>query len=201
MEDPATGFCGVKYVIDERGAETTTKDLSLTFQMVRYLPHLVEDWPRLVDKLLSLAETPYPQGRIDPGPKRYSDHNNCNVAEILRRAWRRMEPAQRVRSSELFGGMRDWCLKESVTRDGEVIAPDTGDMVPDAYDFCAAFLDTIGYFDRSKRFWTDADLGDPGPIRKGMASQLARFNPRLSVVADARERLGIQHRPTSSAVL
>ena len=199
--DASTGFYGVKYVIDENGTDITTKDLSLTFHMVRYLPHLVEHWPMLVDTLLRLSETPYPQGRIDPGPKRFSDHNNYDVAEILRRAWRQMEPAQRVKSAELIASMLDWCLTHSVTADGEVLDPDSGDSVPDAYYFCAAFLDTVGYFDRRKRFWTHLELGDPQPIQKGMSSRLAKFNPRLSVVADARERLGLQHRPTSVAVL
>ena len=199
--DQETGFYGVKYIIDADGTETTTKDLSLTFHMVRYLPHLVADWRRLVDTLLTLSETHYPQGPINPGPKPFSDHNNYDVAEILRRAWRRMEPAQRITSAKLIDGMLDWCLKESVTHDGEVIDPDTGDSVPDAYYFCAAFLDTVGFFDRNKRFWTEKDLPEPTRIQTGMALRLARFNPRLTVAADARERLGLGARATSNAVL
>ena len=199
--DPNTGFFGVTYVVDGTGHQVATRDLSLTFHMIRYLPHLVADWPRLVDTLLELSETAYPQGRLNPDPKPFSDHNNYDVAEILRRGWRRMLPRQRVRASELIGAMFDWCVSRSVAPDGTVIDPDTGDMVPDAYYFCAAFLDTVGYFDRTKRFWTDRDLGDARRVRRGMADQLAKFNPRLSVVADARERLGFQHRPTSNAVL
>jgi hypothetical protein len=199
--DPDSGFYGVRYVFDDQGRHVVTKDLSLTFHMVRYLPHLVEHWPALVDTLLSLSDGYYPQGRANRDAKRYSDHNNYDVAEILRRAWRRMEPGQRVRASELIGSMRDWCLQFSVKPDGEVIDPDSGDMVPDAYYFAVAFLDTIGYFDPTKRFWTASDLGDPRPIQIGMSERLARFNPRLSVVADAVERLGIRHRPTTNAIL
>ena len=153
----------------------------------------------LVDTLLALAPGRHPEGWMNG--EDMSDHNNDDVAEILHRGWRFMRPDQRRTASDLVGTMLDWCLKASVTESGEVRHPDMGDMAPDAYYFAAAFLDTVGVFDRGKRFWTGRDLGDPSAIGTGMTGRLARFNPRLTVVADTLERLGVAPRRTSIAVL
>jgi len=49
---------------------------------------------------------------------------------------------------------------KSILPDGTVLPTGSGDSVPDNYYFAAAFLDTIGYFDAGKRFWTDKPLPD-----------------------------------------
>jgi hypothetical protein len=187
-------------VTGPQGDDVTTRDLSLTFHMVRYLPHLVTDWRLLVDTLLGQKDRPYPEGWLDNGAT-MSDHNNYDVAEIFHRGWRFMRPDQRRAAAAVIGAMLDWCLSSSVTSDGEVCRPDTGDMVPDSYYFAAAFLDTVGFFERGKRFWTERDLGEAEPIRSGMAARLGRFNPHLTVVGDALERLNVKRRRTSIAVL
>jgi hypothetical protein len=98
-----------------------------------------------------------------------------------------------------------WCsgasLAESVGPDGQIRNPDKGDMAPDSYYFAAAFLDTIGFFDRSKRFWTGASFPAAETIRTGMIRELRRFNPNLTVVNDTLERLGAGPRPFTNAVL
>jgi len=99
--------------------------------------------------------------------------------------------------------MLDWCLHNSVRETGEIINPDKGDMIPDSYYFAAAFLDTIGYFDTTKRFWADKETlpENTEPLRKAMIAQLSRFNPDLTVVDDTLERLGARPRPWSNAIL
>ncbi len=76
-------------------------------------------------------------------------------------------------------------------------------MIPDSYYFAAAFLHTVGYFDKTKRFWADNGMlpADTEPLRKAMIAQLKRFNPDLTVVDDALERLGAGPRPWSNAIL
>ena len=76
-------------------------------------------------------------------------------------------------------------------------------MVTDSYYFAAAFLDTIGYFDQTKRFWADKGVlpADTEPLRKAMIGQLSRFNSDLTVVDDTLERLGARPRPWSNAIL
>jgi hypothetical protein len=198
-QDPQTGFFGMTYIVDDGGGEVRTTDLSLTFHMARYVPHLVRWWPTLIDTLLGISEQQYPQGWIQDG--KMSDHNNYDVVELFYRGWRHMSPGQRQRASQAVTMMFEWCLAHSVGKSGEIIDPDKGDMIPDSYYFAAAFLDTIGFFDRSKRFWTDRMLPDPEPIRTGMIAQLSRFNADLTVIDDTLERLHARVRPWSNAIL
>jgi hypothetical protein len=199
-QDPDTGFFGVTYVVDAEGNTIRTKDLSLTFHMVRYAPHLVRCWPKLIDTLLGIKDDQYPAGWLENG--KMSDHNNYDVVELFARGWPHMSPNQRRQAGEEVARMLKWCLDGSVRPSGEIVNPDKGDQVCDSYYFAAAFLDTIGFFDQTKRFWTkEPPKADPEAIRKGMIAQLGRFNADLTVVDDALERLSVRPRPWSSAVL
>jgi hypothetical protein len=200
-QDPETGFFGVIYIIDNQGNEVRTTDLSLTFHMVRYAPHLVRWWQRLIDTLLAIKDQQYPEGWLENS--KMSDHNNYDVVELFFRSWPHMRPDQRRRASQEIAKMLDWCLEYSVRKTGEIINPDKGDMVMDSYYFAAAFLDTIGYFDKRKRFWADETIlpADTEPLRKAMIAQLERFNADLTVVDDTLERLGAGPRPWSNAIL
>lgn len=80
-------------------------------------------------------------------------------------------------------------------------SPDKGDMAPDSYYFAAAFLDTIGFLDRRKRFWSDRPFPGSDAIRTGMLRELRRFNPNLTMVNDTLERLDEAVRPVTNAVL
>ena len=200
-QDPKTGFFGMTYIVDNQGNEVRTADLSLTFHMARYAPHLVRWWPLLIDTLLSIKDEQYPQGWLENS--KMTDHNNYDVVELFSRCWPHMRPDQRRQASQEIAKMFDWCLKYSVRDTGEIINPDKGDMVPDSYYFAAAFLDTIGYFKETKRFWADKGIlpADTEPLRKAMIAQLNRFNPDLTVVDDTLERLGAGPRPWSNAIL
>jgi hypothetical protein len=125
------------------------------------VPHLVRYWPELINTLLEIKTLRYPQGWLEPsGP---TDHNNYDVAEIFYRGWPYMDATQRTLAADAVEEMLDWCLKNSVSPKGEILKPDHGDPIPDSYYFAAAFLDTIGFFDPSKKFWTilEALEGDP----------------------------------------
>jgi hypothetical protein len=200
-QDPKTGFFGVTYITDNQGNEVRTTDLSLTFHMARYAPHLVRWWPLLVDTLFGIKDRQYPEGWLENS--KMTDHNNYDVVELLSRGWPHLRPDQREQASHEIKKMLDWCLQKSVRDTGEIISPDKGDMVMDSYYFAAAFLDTIGYFDETKRFWADKGTlpADTEPLRKAMIAQLSRFNPDLTVVDDTLERLGAGPRPWSNAIL
>jgi hypothetical protein len=200
-QDPKTGFFSVIYVVDNRGNEVRTKDLSLTFHMARYAPHLVRWWPVLVDTLLDMKDQQYPEGWLENS--KMTDHNNYDVVELFSRGWRYLRPDQRLQASQEITKMLDWCLEKSVRCSGEIINPDKGDMVIDSYYFAAAFLDTVGYFDQTKRFWADNGVlpADTEPLRTAMIAQLSRFNQDLTVVDDTLDRLGARRRPWSNAIL
>jgi hypothetical protein len=200
-QDPETGFFGVTYITDETGNQIRTTDLSLTFHMARYVPHLVRWWPMLIDTLLAMRNGTYPEGWLDSGT-RMSDHNNYDVVELFYRGWNRMRPDQRAQASAIVKGLLAWCLEKSVRSDGSLIDPDRSDPIPDAFYWTASFLDTIGYFDRSKRFWTAEELpGDPAKLRSGMIELLKNFNPYYTEIDDTLIRLGAQLHPWTSAIL
>jgi hypothetical protein len=197
-QDPETGFFGVTYVLED-GHDIRTTDLSLTFHVARYAPHLVRSWHTLVDTLIAMKHAAYPQGWLEHG--KMSDHNNYDVAELFARGWSRMTATQRSTASTAIDHMLAWCLTESVCSDGSIKDPDKGDMIPDSYYFAAAFLDTIGFFQREKRFWTDKEFPDTEKIRIAMIGQLRQFNSQLTVVEDTLERLNAGVRAHTNAVL
>ena len=197
-QDPETGFFCVTYIGGD-GQAIKALDLSLTFHMVRYVPHLVRWWRVLIDTLLSIRTRQYPQGWLDNA--KMTDHNNYDVVELFARGWPHMSSDQRQEASQAVAEMLDWSLTNSITGSGELANPDKGDMVCDSYYFAAAFLDTIGFFDRRKRFWTDRALTvDPEPLRNGMILRVRRFNADLTVVGDTLERLGADRRRQSNAM-
>jgi hypothetical protein len=200
-QDPVTGFFGITYIVDEKGNQIRTRDLSLTFHMARYVPHLVRWWPRLIDTLLAIRTETYPQGWLNSGTT-MSDHNNYDVAELFYRGWLRMVPRQRGAASQAVKELLDWCLTNSVRPDGSLVDPDKSDPLPDSFYYAASFLDTIGYFDKAKRFWTkNTPLGDPAKIRAGMVAHLKKFNPYYTEIDDALVRLGAPEHPWTNAIL
>jgi hypothetical protein len=96
-QNPETGFFGMTYIIDNHGNQVQTTDLSLTFHMVRYAPHLVRWWQRLTDTLLGMKDQQYPQGWLQKS--KMTDHNNYDVAEIFFRGWPHLRPDQRRQGS------------------------------------------------------------------------------------------------------
>jgi len=199
-QDPETGFFRMTYLVGDN-LKVRTNDLSLTFHMVRYVPHLVRWWPRLIQTLLEMRALRYPQGWLSPSGM--TDHNNYDVVELFYRGWPHMEPLQRKAASDATEEMLDWCLKNSVMENGELTSPDQGDPIPDSYYFAAAFLETIGFFDRRRQFWTEKTLPDARAtaIKSGVIAKLKTFNPYYTVVDDALARLGARLHPWTSAVL
>jgi hypothetical protein len=200
-QDPDTGFFGMTYITDGNGNQVRTQDLSLTFHMARYVPHLVRWWPKLIETLLAMKKGVYPQGWLDGGTK-MTDHNNYDVVELFYRGWLRMEPWQRQAASAAVEELSDWCLGSSVNDDGSLLSPDKSDPIPDSFYYAASFLDTIGFFNNKKRFWsTNASSHDSRKIKTGMIAQLRKFNPYYTEIDDALVRLGAPEHPWTNAVL
>jgi hypothetical protein len=203
-QDPETGFFGMTYIL-EHGRKLRTADLSLTFHMAHYVPHLVRWWPRLIDTLLEMRNEEYPEGWKQNGEM--TDHNNYDVVELFARAWPYMRPDQRLTARGAVGDMLNWCLGQSVdAATGEVRRPDAGDPLANSYYFAAAFLNTVGIFDPAKGFWRDA----PPPagaaaagmwLKAAMVKRLEALDPNNTMVDDALEQLGAKTRPWSNAML
>ena len=151
-QDPATGYWGAWYRVGDRLYRTT--DLSITFHLISYLRGDVQHWPQIIQTTFNIANEPYPYGW------RYglssNNHNNYDVVKIFRYGWLHMTEEQRTRAREAMREMLRWALDHSMQPDGS-FAPDENffSSVSSDYYFGVSFLDEIGYWRASKRFWTD----------------------------------------------
>jgi len=184
-QDPATGFFGAIYLIEARRLRTL--DLSLTFHMARYLEGRIGYWPQLVDTLLAIRDERYPYGWLDENG--LSNHNNYDVAVLFQLGWPQMRPDQRRRAVEELGRLTHWCLTTAIAADGTIRARAASESLPESYYFAVAFLDTVGYFDPKKRFWTDRAFPEASALRAALERQLLALPQSHPMVRMTRERL------------
>jgi hypothetical protein len=88
-----------------------------------------------------------------------------------------MRPDQRRRAEQELTRLLDWCLTTAISPNGEIVARAAGESLPESYYFTTAFLDTVGYFDRAKRFWTEMEFPNAPPLR-------AHFEDRLLMLPE-----------------
>ncbi len=152
MDDPwqnqMTGYWGAWYIQD--GELIKTDDLSLTFHIISYRRGDVKMLDTLVDTTFSLRETKYPYGWQDRGTT--NNHHNYDVATILKYGWPEMDYLQQARATAEIAIMLARSLRLTMDGKGRYYT-EAYDNVGDAYYFGVSFLDVVGYFDPSKRFW------------------------------------------------
>lgn len=162
LRNPETGWWGESYV--REGRVKFVDDLSMTFHTVQFLDGKVPDFPKIIDTALALKSVNTPAGWLwDNG---YWNHNNMDVAVLFAHGWPHASPGQRRAMKTELGKMLQWCLAESLQADGsfQPILPDAS--LEEANYFGAVFLARIGYFDRTRRFWTDAEFPEAESIRR-----------------------------------
>ncbi|MBV9199338.1 MAG: hypothetical protein JO320_20435 [Alphaproteobacteria bacterium] len=184
-QDPATGFFGADYLVG--GRRLRTADLSLTFHMARYLEGAIGYWPQLVDTLFVIRDGRYPNGWLDEIGM--TSHNNYDVAVLLQFGWPHMRAGQRQEAEKELTRLLDWCLTEAVTSQGEILARASGESLPESHYFTIAFLDTVGYFDPAKRFWSQRDFPEAPALRTRLEDRLATLPQGDPMVRMAYERL------------
>lgn len=184
-QDAATGFFGADYVI--AGERWRTADLSLTFHMACYLEGRIAHWPQLIDTLFRIRGDLYPNGWLDDGG--LSNHNNYDVAVLFQLGWPEMRPDQRRRATVEIERLLSWCLEDAIAADGAVVARAVGESLPESYYFAVAFLETVGFFDQAKRFWTDREFPDVAGLRALLERQIVRLPRGDPMARMALERL------------
>jgi hypothetical protein len=184
-QDPISGFFCATYLID--GRLLRTLDLSLTFHMARYLGGRIGYWPELIDTLLKIRDERYPNGWLDEFG--LTSHNNYDVAALFQLGWPEMRPDQRRRAEQELDRLTDWCLTTAIASDGRIVARAASESLPESYYFTIAFLDTVGYFDSGKRFWTERLFPEAPALRARLESQLLTLSQADPMVRMARERL------------
>jgi hypothetical protein len=184
-QDPRTGFFGADYEVGP--TRYRTADLSLTFHMARYLDGRLDHWPQLIDTLLAMRGGRYPNGWLDEGGM--TSHNNYDVAVLLQHGWPHMCAAQRQDARLELDHMLAWCLDEAISADGRILERAAAESLPESYYFTIAFLDTVGFFDRARRFWTDRRFPQAAALCAKLLVRLEAFNANEPMARMARERL------------
>jgi len=184
-QDPGTGFFGADYLLG--GQRLRTVDLSMTFHMARYLDGGIAYWPQLIDTLLRIRDQRYPNGWLDEIGM--TSHNNYDVAILFQLGWPHMRSDQHRRAEQELARLLDWCLTCSIAPDGDLVVRAIGESVPESYYFTVAFLDTVGYFDHAKRFWTERRFPDAPAMRARLLSRLSALSTGDPMTGMARERL------------
>ena len=166
--NPETGYWGAWYKTGDH--ITKTDGLSITFHIISYLKGEVTDWPKVIDTTLAIKDKRYPNGWLSH--RGYADHHNMDVVVLFRYGWKHATPAQQAAIRTELHKMLDWCLKESLQPDGSFRVRDQESLEESSY-FGTAFLARLGYFDRTRRFWTDEEF--PGaPEAKVHIAQFIR---------------------------
>src|SRR5262249_13710447 len=103
--------------------------------------------------------------------------------------WSQMRPDQRRCAEQELSRLTDWCLTNAIAADGKIVARAVSESLPESYYFTIAFLDTVGYFEAGKRFWTDRPFLEAPAVRARIGSQLLTLPQGDPMVRMARERL------------
>jgi hypothetical protein len=161
--NPKTGYWGAWYLEPNEGGIKKTDDLSITFHVVSYLRGNVPDWQKIIATTLAIKDKKYPLGWLERSG--YLNHNNMDVVQLFRMGWNQATPDQREAMRIEIRKMLHWCLNESLQPDGSFKLQDNDDSQETCVAFGASFLARLGYFDRSKRFWTDENFPEADKIR------------------------------------
>ncbi len=186
-QDPATGFFGATYEV--AGQRFRTTDLSLTFHMARYLEGRIGYWPELINTLFEIRGDRYPNGWLDD--EGMTSHNNYDVATLITLGWPNMREDQRRRASVELDRLVGWCLATAIAPDGSVVARAKSESLAEGYYFTVAFLETVGYFDPAKRFWTDRAFAGAPALRGQLAHHVSRLHQGDPMARMALDRLSL----------
>jgi hypothetical protein len=153
-QHPRTGYWGPWYRF---GSELfQVQDLSFTFHVVNYRSGNVPRWTEIVDTTLATKSILFPMGWKSGGKPPndvYNNHNNYDVVQILFFGWPHMSQRHKQLAHEAIACMLKWCLTQCLQ--GDAFAPMDGKQATmDDFYFGVRFLDRVGFWDRTKRFWT-----------------------------------------------
>lgn len=183
-QNPDTGFWGAWYMID--GELKKTNDLSITFHAISYRaddpPHMHE----LAETLFAMRGSRYPYGWRDEGKP--NNHHAYDVARLLRRTWPYMTAEQQARATAELTIMVARSLSVSIRPDGR-FDDEPYTSPAEAYYFGVSFLDEVGYFRPSRRFWAPLETRDADALRAVLQQHLEHMDPRNALVTAALRKL------------
>ena len=171
-QDPVSGYWGPWYLSEGQLYKTT--DLSFTFHIVSYRRGQVDRWPEIIDTTVGIKNDPYPFGWKHADG--FNNHNDYDVAKVFRYGWPHMSAEQRRRAASVIADMLHWTLTSSLQMNGSFkTVPTFFSSVGADFYFGVSFLQTIGYWDPAKRFWTEQDFPEAAATCKRIKTRLVEM--------------------------
>ena len=160
----------------------------MTYHNISYRKGRVEPWPQIIDTTREIRDAPYPYGWQHRG--QYNNHNNYDVAKIYRFGWPFVEDEERISVRQEIQSILDWSLTESLGADGKFNADTSfSNSLADEYYVGVSFLDVVGYWRESKRFWTDQHFEGAGAMCYKITHRLSELGLNSWASHAAIERL------------
>ena len=170
FRNPTTGYWGESYI--RNGRVYFVDDLSMTFHVVSYLKGDVPDMDKVVATTLAAQNAEFPVGCLAQG--QHYDHLNMDVAELFRLGWPHASDARKKAIAIELHKLLQWCLTESLQPDGSFKMWVGDNSKEESTYYGASFLVRVGYFDKSKRFWTGEDFPEAENIRQKIISYIEK---------------------------
>jgi hypothetical protein len=161
LRNPKTGWWGESY--SRNGHVDFVDDLSITFHLVSYLNGKVPDMDKVIDTTLAVKDMDYPVGWLWKGQP--WNHNNMDVVTLFQYGWPVASDRQRKAMQAEIEKMLHWCLTGSLQPDGSFKPVIADGSLEESMEYGVAFLARIGFFDKSKRFWTNQDFPQAEEVR------------------------------------
>ena len=185
-QDTHDGYWGAWYVSD--GVTFRAPDLSLTYHQVAYHPDHIEHWSEIIATTLRIKDKPYPYGWIADG--QWNNHNNYDVARILRVAWPYATDGERQAIREDIGAALEWCLRSSLRPGGSFQqVPGFYNSVSADYYFGVSFLDEIGFWNKANRYWTDKTFPEAAHLCCVIKARMTELKLKSALAEDALQKL------------
>lgn len=183
-QDPQSGYWGAWYRIGDRVIKTD--DLSITFHIASYRGGRIERLPELVRTVFRTRDRPYPYGWQDRGTQ--NCHHVYDVVRLVRLGWPLMTPLERAFSRTQLAMITARTVRLSINPVGEVdVRP--YNRVAEAYYFCVSLLDDLGYFRRSRNFWSDFEFDEAKDLQQQLLRHLQSLPQADPMVSEARRKL------------
>ena len=168
FRNPLTGWWGEKYV--RNGDTDFVDDLSITFHTISYLEGKVPNMDKVIKTVLAVKNVPYPVGWL--WDNQYWNHNNMDIVTLFQCGWQNANEQQRNKIRSEIDSMLHWCLTSSLQSDGSFKAIPVDGSVEEAEYYAVSFLARIGYFDKSKRFWTNKNFPQAQSLKKKLITYI-----------------------------
>jgi hypothetical protein len=167
FRNPETGYWGERYV--KNGHTEFVDDLSITFHIVSYLNGNLAEMNKIVATTLAVKDMGFPVGPVYLG-QRY-DHLNMDIVELFRLGWPQADSTQKMAIRTELEKLLQWCLTKSLQPDGSFKMWTGDNSREESTYYGASFLVRMGFFDKSKRFWTNQEF----PNAKGVRNQIVSY--------------------------